>query len=335
MKLGIVGNGGIVKAALKSLKGTSIEVNALWCRNHEKGIPLCKEYNLKQYDDYDAFLKDDSFDTVYIGLINSLHYEYALAAVKAHKNVIVEKPFTSRYAEAVDLINQAEENQVYLFEAVMSRYSKNYEAIMPHLDDIGDIKLIQANYSQLSRRYQAYTEGKVLPAFDPALSGGALYDINVYNVHFVAGLFGSPRNVRYFANKGFNGIDTSGTLILEYNGFKAVLSGAKDSASPSGILIQGTEGYMEFPERPGFVRNVGVYKNGGDQPQIIDKAVEADPMQTEFVRIAEAVDQKEDNKVAIWMNATRQVMAVLDRARVDADIVFDADKKTFDFDNEI
>lgn len=335
MKLGIAGNGGIVQQALKSLTKTDIEVKALWCRNHAKGEPLCKEYGLKQYDDYAAFLQDDSFDTVYIGLINSLHYSYALQAVQAHKNVIVEKPFTSRYAEALDLIEAAEENQVMLFEAIMSRYSKNYEAIIPHLEDIGDIKLIRANYSQLSRRYADYEQGKVLPAFDPAFSGGALYDINVYNVHFVTGLFGAPRSVHYYANKGFNGIDTSGTLILLYNGFKAVLTGAKDSETPSGIIIQGTKGYLEFPERPGFVRNIALYRTGVDEPELIDEAIEEDPMAVEFTRIGEAVDSKDENKAALWINGTRQTMAVLDQARVDADIRFDADKIEFDFDNEI
>ncbi len=325
MKIGIVGNGGIVQQALHCLQEEKIEMTALWCRNGEKGKPLCDQYQLKLYTDYEAFLKDDSYDTVYIGLINSLHYEYAMKAVEAKKNVIVEKPFTSRYAEAVDLINAAEENGVMLFEAIMSRYSRNYDAIITRLDEIGDIKLIQANYSQYSRRYDAYQKGQVLPAFDPKLSGGALYDINVYNVHFVTGLFGSPRSVQYFCNKGPNGIDTSGTLILDYQAFKAILTGAKDSASPSGTFIQGTEGTLIFPERPGVIRNVQLQKHDNKEPEVIDTAMEGNAMNQEFRRIAEVVDKNDTTQAAVWMMHTRQAMSVLDQARVAADIHFAAD----------
>ena len=47
MKLGIVGNGGIVKTALNVLKDTDIIVSSLWCRNAEKGKPLVEEYEEK------------------------------------------------------------------------------------------------------------------------------------------------------------------------------------------------------------------------------------------------------------------------------------------------
>ena len=68
---------------------------------------------------------------------------------------------------------------------------KNYQNIQTVLSRIGEIKLIQCNYSQYSSRYDAYLRQEVLPAFDPEQYGGALYDINVYNVHFVQGVFGN------------------------------------------------------------------------------------------------------------------------------------------------
>ena len=71
--------------------------------------------------------------------------------------------------------------------------------------------MVQCNYSRISSRYRQYEQGIVLPAFDPACSGGCLYDINLYNLHFVTGLFGRPEEVDYYANLGFNGVDTSGT----------------------------------------------------------------------------------------------------------------------------
>ena len=325
MKLGIVGNGGIVQSALGHLRDAKIEVTALWCRNGAKGEPLQKEYGFANlYTDYDAFLKDESYDTVYIGLINSLHYEYAMRAVDAGKNVILEKPFTSRYGETLDLIQEAEEKHVLLFEAILTRYSKNIAALMPNLDDIGDLKLIYGNFSKTSSRYEDYENGIVKPAFSLEGSGGALYDINVYNVHFVVGLFGAPRMVTYLANKGFNGIDTSGILTMDYDGFKAVCIGAKDSASPNTTVLQGTKGYIEIPGRPGAFKNMTLHLNG-QQPILIGTADEGNPMFNEFLAIQEIVDQKDYNQASIGLIRTKQVMSVLDQARVSAGIHFPAD----------
>ena len=44
--------------------------------------------------------------------------------------------------------------------------------------------------------YDAFLQGIVQPAFDPAQSGGALMDINVYNIHALVGLFGKPAAVQ-------------------------------------------------------------------------------------------------------------------------------------------
>lgn len=326
MKLGIVGNGGIVQVALQSLQESNIEVCALWCRNESKGKPIVEQYKIQSlYTDYDVFLQDASFDTVYIGLINSLHYAYAKKALQANKNVIVEKPFTSTEHEAIDLYTTALEHHVFLFEAIMSRYSDNYEALKQHLSDVGDIKTIQCNYAQYSRRYDAYLKGEVLPAFDPVLSGGALYDINVYNVHFLTGLFGMPVNSMYMANIGYNGIDTSGCLLMQYFDCTCTCIGAKDCSGKNGVLIQGTKGYIEIPERPGFVKNVTVHTK--DDVKCIDVKQEDNPMLQQFLKIQEVIDRNQYAQMQQWLDCSLFTMRVLEKSRKDAKIQFACDFK--------
>ncbi len=75
-------------------------------------------------------------------------------------------------------------------------------------------------------------------------AGGALYDINLYNIYLLSALMGAPDSSHYICNKGFNGIDTSGILTAHFGRSVASCVGAKDSASPGYFIIQGTKGYI-------------------------------------------------------------------------------------------
>jgi hypothetical protein len=67
-------------------------------------------------------------------------------------------------------------------------------------------------------------------------------DLNLYNVHFVVGLFGEPMLVSYHPNLYRNGIDTSGILLLEYPDFICQCTGAKDCAAPGSVQLIGDAG---------------------------------------------------------------------------------------------
>ena len=83
------------------------------------------------------------------------------------------------------------------------------------MSSLGKIKLVQCNYSQYSSRYDKFLAGEIPNVFNPVFSGGALQDINIYNLHFVTGLFGKAKEVKYIANSAENGIDTSGIATIK------------------------------------------------------------------------------------------------------------------------
>ena len=315
MKVGIVGNGMIVPIAIEAMLRAEIEVTALWCRNASKGKPIVEKYQIQdQYTDYQAFLNDDSFDTVYIGLTNALHYQYAKDAILARKHVIVEKPFTISTAEAKELQALALKHGCMLFEAILSRYSKNYEHLKDELQKIGKIKLIQANFSKYSSRYDKFRKGIITPTFDKARGGGSLMDLNVYNIHFVVGLFGLPKKVQYYPNLAENGVDTSGILIMEYPDFQAVCTAAKDSTSDPFVIIQAEEGTIVYPERPGYVRYGERHDRLTNLTEEIDVVVEEDPMKNEFLYIQEIIDTKNTEQMNAWLEKSTMTVAVLEQA---------------------
>lgn len=249
MKIGVVGNGMIVGMFLHDVALVDqAEVIALCVRPHslEKGQKIAAEHQIPLLEtDYDAFLKNPEMDTVYIGIANLVHYEYAKKALEAGKHVILEKPFTVTGKEANELAEIARANNLFLWEAFIIPYLPSYATVKDSVSRVGNVKLVQCNYSKISSRYDQYLSGVILPAFDLSLAGGALYDLNIYNLHFTIGLFGKPKAAHYYPTKGYNGVDTSGIAVLEYEDFNAVCCAAKDSTSHSCFAIQGDAGTLQ------------------------------------------------------------------------------------------
>lgn len=328
MKVGILGSGKIVLTALAAMQQIPhVTCEALFVREQSriKGEELQQNYEIARlYTDLNDFLADDLIDVIYIAVINNLHYEYAKTALLAGKHVICEKPFTSNAAEMAELVTIARQKGLFLFEAITLLHSPNYQYIQSQLPHIGAPKLIQANYSQYSSRYPDYANGIVQPAFDPSLSGGALYDINIYNVHFVVGLLGQPKSIQYTANIGFNGIDTSGVLVLVYDECIAVCGGAKDSQSPNFAMIQGTEGYLRLTSAANIAAGVETSIHG--KTELLNFNLHENHMVNEFETFADIWAQQDHQRCEQLLSHSEIVMQILTTARQQAGIKFPADE---------
>jgi predicted dehydrogenase len=327
MKLGIIGTGKIVQEFLPWLaqfSGTELCAICSTPRSESLAEKLCEQYGIPQhFINFNAML--EVVDTVYIAVPNAQHVLYIRMALNAGRNVIVEKPMTATAAEAEEMAALAREKGVFLFEAVTTQYLENYAKIRELLPRVGTVKLVQCNYSQYSSRYDAFCAGQVLPAFDPACAGGALMDLNLYNVSYVVGLFGEPKKVNYAANIERD-IDTSGVLTLDYEGFKAVCIAAKDCAAPTRYVIQGTKGYILQKTSANICGALTFHANDGSEEHFNlngKRPREAAEFET-FARAINAGDQDLCNRM---LDTSLAVSRVLTAARKSAGIVFPADNK--------
>lgn len=326
MKLGIIGSGMIVKDFLEIIPYLNgVELSAIYGRksSEEKLNKLKTEHNIKEiFYDYEKLLKSD-IDTVYIALPNNLHFEFSKKALEANKNVIVEKPITSNYTEAKILSNLARERRLFIFEAITTEYLPNYLKIKELLPKLGDIKIVQCNYSQYSSRYNSFKEGKVLPAFDPVFSGGALMDINIYNIHYVVGLFGKPKNIEYYPNIERE-IDTSGILILDYDKFKCVCIGAKDCKAPISNNIQGDNGCIYIDTPVNSCENFKVIMNDGTTT-VFNENKYNNRMVSEFIEFVNTINNNDLERCYKMLDHSLIVSEVQTIARKKAGIVFKSD----------
>lgn len=314
MKLGIIGSGMIVKDFLSfAHELPEIKLEAIAARNIENLKELQSKYNIKNiYTDIKLCLENKEIDTIYVAVPNNLHYSVAKKALEAGKNVICEKPFTLKYDEAVELFEIAEAKGLILIEAITNQYQKNYLDIKDNIDNIGEIRLVECNFSQLSSRYEAFKNGVIAPVFDKSKGGGVLGDLNIYNIHFVVGLFGKPNKVHYSPNM-VNDVDTSGILLLEYDNFKVVCIAAKDTFNNSYVNIQGDQGIIKVIGPTNEVPNYSIQTK--DNLIEENKNIHSHRMFAEFKKFVEVINNKDFEFMNNQKEHTLNVMYIYEEAK--------------------
>ena len=314
MNLGIVGAGMIVKDFLSfTHELPEIKLEAIVARNIENLKNLQSMHNIKEiFTDLDECLSSPSIDTIYVAVPNNLHYSVAKKALEAGKNVICEKPFTLDYHETVELFELAESKNLILIEAITNQYLPNYLEIKENLSQIGNIRLVECNFSQLSSRYEAFKKGIIAPVFDKNQGGGVLGDLNIYNIHFVVGLFGAPKNSKYYPNI-VREVDTSGILILKYDEFKVVCIAAKDTYNNSYANIQGDKGLIKVIGTLNEVPNYIIKNNEVEMK--VNKNIHKHRMYSEFKKFIDVIDNKDFDFMQKQKVHSLAVMEIFDKSR--------------------
>lgn len=326
MKVGIVGSGMIVKdflsitPYLRDFKLTAI------CGTKRSGQvmnELKSFYGIdKIFFDYDEFL-NSGLDIVYIALPNNLHFQFTKKALEADKNVIIEKPIASTYKETAILSSLAKKRRLFIFEAINNQYLPNYKKIKELLPAIGNIKIVQCNYSQYSGRYNNFKKGIIQPAFNPEFSGGALMDLNIYNIHYAIGIFGKPVKFEYFPNIE-KGIDTSGMLLMDYGAFKCICIGAKDCMAPGSVIIQGDNGYIHQNTPANICKGFELLLNDGTRTLINENKYDH-RMINEFIEFIDMIRNDDIVKCYRMLEQSLMVSQIQTIARNKSGIIFPAD----------
>lgn len=327
MRLGILGSGTIVSEFLPHLQ-TIEDLEIIGICGTERSISktkeLCEKYNIEYaLSDYEELVKLD-IDTIYIAIPNHLHYEYIVKSLNNNLNVIIEKPFVCNYEEGKQVLDLVKDKNLFLYEAITTLYIPGLEKVKEFLNEIGDIKLVKLNYSQYSRRYDAFKKGEVLPVFDKNKCGGALMDLNIYNIYFVMSLFGIPVNVQYFPHIEKD-IDTNGVLIMEYDSFIAECTAAKDAAGPFSFVIEGDKGYITLSYPPSIIGDVKLHLHDGSIKEYKDSEHLARVI-PEFIHFVRSIHNKYYDDCLHRLDLALNVSKIMTEARIKANLIFPNDK---------
>jgi len=182
LRIGILGAARIAGRALVSpATVTGDRLVAVAARDRGRATEFARTHGVERVlDSYADVVADPEVDLVYNPLANALHGPWNLAAVRAGKNVLSEKPFAANAAEAREVRDAAVAAGVtvvegfhYLFHPVILRAHEIVGS-----GEIGELREVEAR-----------TEMPAPPDGDPrwslALAGGSLMDLGCYGLHAV------------------------------------------------------------------------------------------------------------------------------------------------------
>ncbi|WP_071393988.1 Gfo/Idh/MocA family protein [Bacillus tuaregi] len=291
IRFGIIGTNWITDSFIEAaMELEDFSISAIYSRTEEKAAEFAQKYGVdRTFTDLEEMAKSNVIDAVYIASPNSFHAKQAIQFMKHKKHVLCEKPLASNSVEVKEMIQMAKENNVLLMEALKTTLMPNFKAIQENLHKVGAIRRFVASYCQYSSRYDAYKEGTILNAFNPAYSNGSIMDIGIYCIYPLVVLFGKPTSIKASGYILESGVDGEGSLLLSYPEMEAVLMFSKitDSALPS--EIQGEDGSIVM-KKLNPIENVEIhYRNG--EIENVSKPQKKHPMfyeAEEFINLIQA-----------------------------------------------
>lgn len=152
-----------------------------------------KELGMTTYDNLDEFLKEE-MDLVVVATPNQWHAPYSIAAMKAGKNVLCEKPATMSVAEIEDIINVSKETGKFFTVHQQRRFDKDYRALCEVIrsGEIGNVTTIESKV--LGERGVCFGWRG-----DPESGGGMLYDWGVHLIDQMLQLYPDEKVVSIYA----------------------------------------------------------------------------------------------------------------------------------------
>ena len=280
MKVAVIGCGTIANAAHipSYMKNPTAEIKYFCDIIPERAQAAVEKYGVgTAVTDYHDVLKDPEVVAISVCTPNNVHAEISIAAMRAGKNVLCEKPAARTYAEALEMKKVQNETGVILNIGVVNRFNDNVNLIKKYIDSgkLGDVY----------RVYASFRAHRSIPGLGGAFTtkaiagGGALIDWGVHYLDIVMYCCSDPaiktvsaetfsklgKDIPNYVFKdmwagppildGIYDVDDSVTALIRTNGPTITVNGAWAEN-----IAAGNETYIDFIGDKAGIR----LKYGGD-----------------------------------------------------------------------
>ncbi len=316
---GILGPGKIAQSFANDLKlvkdGTLV---AAASRSLERAEIFAKEYDATYaFGSYEALFTCDEVDVIYIATPHTGHMEWAIKAMQAGKHVLCEKPLGINKAEVEQMIAVAKENQVFLMEALWSRFNPSIKKIKQLIEEnhIGRIGYLHADFAFYG--LDRDLDGRIL---NVDLGGGTILDIGIYPIFLAYLILGKPKSIQAVSNFHEKGAEIQTSMIFNYENAQAMLYSGLSSSSEMKAEIQGSTGAIHIDPRWHETQGFVIVKE--EQEQRMDLPTTGKGYAHE---IEEVHDCLKNNKLQseLWSHQNSiDLIILLDEVRRQSGVVF-------------
>lgn len=265
---GIVGAGNIAASFAASLSQSEFsDCGAVASRDSERGGAFARKWGFRRtYMSYDELFADPDIDAVYIATPHMNHAALSVAALRAGKAVLCEKPAAVNARELQNIHECARTTGGFFMEALWTKFNPVFRKALEWIASgrIGTVQSISADFC-ISRpdESEEVAAGRVSNRlYDIKLADGALLDVGIYPVTAALAVVEAaagtgaleqelyPVKVSAVARKAETGVDVFDSISLQFSHIIAHLSCAIDTECGNMLKnarITGSAGSVVLP----------------------------------------------------------------------------------------
>lgn len=279
VKVGIIGCGKIaqVRHIPEYLDNPNAKLTGLYDLNLQRAKELAEKYDCKFYESVEEMLADPEIDAVSVCVANHVHAEITIAALKAGKHVLCEKPMATKLKDCQMMVDTAEQMSKKLMIGQNQRFAKAHAEAKKLIErgDIGSVLTFKTTFGHGGPETWSVDAGPQNWFFDKKRAAmGAMADLGVHKTDLIQYLLNdtveeTTAKITTLDKKDSNGnlIGVDDNAICIYK-MKSGIIGTMTASwtyygeEDNSTIIYGTEGMLKIYHDPKYCIEL-IRKDGG------------------------------------------------------------------------
>ncbi|WCT11365.1 Gfo/Idh/MocA family protein [Mucilaginibacter jinjuensis] len=320
VRWGIIGTGRISHRFMQGLATVKdASFTGAWSRRAEPVNDFVSKYGGRVFASVDELLAASDIDAVYIATLPDSHKHYSIAALKAGKHVLCEKPSAVNLPQLEEILAVAKQQNLLFMEAMKPPFFPLYRVLKKHLetDPIGPVGYVRAGSSVAGLEPEH-------PNFSHAGIGGGLMAIAPYEVFLAADWLGNALEVQTMGHFGDKRVDMFSMFQTRHQNGYAQLYCGFELHGKGDALICGTLG------------NITIHKNWWNPSKAtidyldghvveLDEPFTAGGLNYETEHFCQLIEDGLTESPVITHDLSREMISMLDKARAQIGLKFEGE----------
>jgi predicted dehydrogenase len=281
IRWGVIATGGIATRFADAMSRVDEgQIVAVTSRSADRAAIFADRWGIERRYYDDSMAGDPDLDVVYVATPHARHADDTIRCLEAGKPVLCEKPFALSAAQARRMVEVGTERQLFLMEAIWSRFLPAYRALTDVLESgrIGAPLQVDADFG-FARPIEPSHR-----LFNPELGGGALLDLGIYPLQLCVLVLGPISQIGAVASIGPTGVDERVAASLRHAaGGLGIIKASLTTPLACTARISGTEGWIELPAFMHCPRSLSVHHSG--VVETVDCGFEGDGLEFEIAEV--------------------------------------------------